>query len=316
MAAAGVTVIDQIRRELDQPIFDAASAAAADIVADRGDTVAAVLFYGSCLRLGTDEDKILDFYVLCDDLSQANDSWFLGLMNRMVPPNVYYREVDIDGRIVRSKYALMSLDGFSAAMRASRFNASFWARFAQPAALAYARNDAVRAQVDKALVDAVTTTAAKALPMCPPSFSADDLWARAFELTYRAELRAEDAAGKGREIFLEYADRYRAITLDVLKSMGAVGHDPVAGQYDCEIPGSRRSRAAFVWRLRMVYGKAVSLVRLMKAALTFSGGLDYLAWKIRRHSGVDIEVSPWQRRHPLIGGLWLYVQNRGGGGFR
>jgi hypothetical protein len=46
---------------------------------------------------------------------------------------------------------------------------------------------------------------------------------------------------------------------------------------------------------------------LMKASFTFQGGIDYIAWKLERHTGIPVEVSPRVRRHPLIYGwgmLW------------
>ena len=43
----------------------------------------------------------------------------------------------------------------------------------------------------------------------------------------------------------------------------------------------------------------------MKAAFTFTGGIDYVAWKIERHSGQKVELSDWQKRHPIIAGLLL-----------
>ena len=43
----------------------------------------------------------------------------------------------------------------------------------------------------------------------------------------------------------------------------------------------------------------------MKAAFTFEGGADYAAFKIERHTGRKIEVTPWQRRHPLLAGLLM-----------
>ncbi|MFN3232575.1 MAG: hypothetical protein ACE363_10490 [Alphaproteobacteria bacterium] len=308
-------VRDQIDRELDQEIFRSAQMAANDLADLHGATVAAVLFYGSCLRLGTDDDKILDFYVLCDDLRAANGSWFLGVLNHLLPPNVYYREIETDNRTIRSKYALMSLEDFEAAMRPTRFNPSFWARFAQPAALAYVRDPTGRGRLANALTQAVVTAVTKAAPMCTSQVSADALWSRLFELTYRAELRAEKAESKGREIFGEYADRYRSITEDALRRAGALSSPKEGDAFSIEIERGARRRATIAWRFRILHGKGLSLLRLMKAAITFSGGLDYLAWKIRRHSGVEIEVKPWQRRHPLIGGLWLYLTNRGGGGF-
>jgi len=39
--------------------------------------------------------------------------------------------------------------------------------------------------------------------------------------------------------------------------------------------------------------------------MTFAGGADYIAWKINRHAGTDIQLKPWQRRHPLLAGLSL-----------
>jgi hypothetical protein len=59
------------------------------------------------------------------------------------------------------------------------------------------------------------------------------------------------------------------------------------------------------WRWRRIEGKALSIARLAKASLTFAGGAEYIAWKINRHAGTDIQLKPWQRRHPLLAGLSL-----------
>jgi hypothetical protein len=44
------------------------------------------------------------------------------------------------------------------------------------------------------------------------------------------------------------------------------------------------------------------------ASFTFAGGADYIAWKINRHAGTKIELTPWQRRHPLIAAISLLPQ--------
>jgi hypothetical protein len=46
-------------------------------------------------------------------------------------------------------------------------------------------------------------------------------------------------------------------------------------------------------------------MRLAKASFTFTGGIDYLAWKINRHAGTEIVIKPWQRRWPLLGAITL-----------
>ncbi len=49
----------------------------------------------------------------------------------------------------------------------------------------------------------------------------------------------------------------------------------------------------------------LALLRLAKASFTFAGGIDYLAWKINRHAGTDIQITAWQRRWPLVAALIL-----------
>ena len=59
------------------------------------------------------------------------------------------------------------------------------------------------------------------------------------------------------------------------------------------------------WRLRMVHGKLRALLRLIKAFFTFAGGLDYLAWKLARHSGQPVLIPDRVRRRPLLYG-WAF----------
>ena len=59
------------------------------------------------------------------------------------------------------------------------------------------------------------------------------------------------------------------------------------------------------WKRRRFKGKVLSALRLIKAAFTFQGGADYLAWKIERHSGVAVELSEFERRHPILASVWL-----------
>ena len=54
-------------------------------------------------------------------------------------------------------------------------------------------------------------------------------------------------------------------------------------------------------------------VRLVKAAFTFDGAARYAAWKIERHTGVPIMLTPWRERHPILaapGVLWRVWRER------
>jgi hypothetical protein len=58
------------------------------------------------------------------------------------------------------------------------------------------------------------------------------------------------------------------------------------------------------------------VLRLLKALFTFKGGIDYVLWKIERHSGVTIEVAPRLRRIPLIGIAVIFWRLYRRGAFR
>jgi len=88
---------------------------------------------------------------------------------------------------------------------------------------------------------------------------------------------------------------------------------PPTQDYRTEIPSLRRLRNRVGWKIRAVQGKLLSLARLIKALFTFEGGLDYIAWKLERHSGVHVDIPERVRRYPLIfvWGLFWDLYRRG-----
>ena len=62
----------------------------------------------------------------------------------------------------------------------------------------------------------------------------------------------------------------------------------------------RRRRLLAWWRLRARLGKPLNLLRLAKATTTFDGAADYAAWKLYRHTGISLEVTPFRAKHPLL----------------
>jgi hypothetical protein len=83
-------------------------------------------------------------------------------------------------------------------------------------------------------------------------------------------------------------------------------------EYVTEIDAATRRAARRHWCRRRLQGKLLSVLRLLKALFTFEGGLDYIAWKLERHSGPRVEIPERVRRWPLIfvwGLVWrLYRQ--------
>lgn len=286
-------------------------------VAERfGESALAVLFYGSCLRTGTD-DGLVDLYVLVDGYRSAYGAGALAVANRLLPPNVFYLELPLEDRVVRAKYAVLSLDQFRAG-NSRWFHSYLWARFAQPAGMLWVRDEGAALQVAASLSDAVATFVARALPQAGPEFDARRLWSVGLGLTYRAELRSErpDRAGSLLDAAPAY---YEKVTAAVLARapfpvQRLPGEGPAA--FRAEIPAAVRFRNRVGWRVRAVQGKALSVLRLLKAAFTFHGGLDYVLWKIERHSGVRVEVPPHLQDRPIRAALVLAWRLYRQGAFR
>lgn len=250
--------------ELAIPVDSRVNAMAAAIAARHPGTLA-VLFYGSCLRDAT-LNGMLDFYVIVADYRRAFGARWLAAANRLLPPNVFpFAQNDLS-----AKYAVLSFDDLRRETGVEARDPSTFARLAQPLRLVWGDVDAVR----PAIVQAVCTL----LSVTPKQ--AGDPWRGAFAATYASELRAERAGRPGSIVDAEPA-RYAAFLA-------------------AAAPLPDRSH---LWPRIRRWSKVRQLAKLAKASLTFAGGIDYLAWKIARHSGEAVTVTPWQRRHPLLAAL-------------
>jgi predicted nucleotidyltransferase len=283
-------------------------AALRDAVALRfGDSLVGILLYGSCLRSGDMTDGLVDLYVVVDGYSRAYGRTHLAVLNWLLPPNVFYIEVDAAASRIRAKFAVVSLNDLLRGTTNRWFNPYLWGRFAQPMAQLAARDRQAAMRMRAALLQASTTLLHQALPMLPPRFTARELWETALALSYRTELRPE---GPNRVVHLydTYPRYYEALTGPLLDRLpygvsgGAVDKN---GVFSTDIPRRVRTVATVAWFGRRVQGRALHVLRLVKAAFTFSGGIDYLLWKLERHTGVRIEETDPVRRHPLIFGWGL-----------
>ncbi|MDX6748640.1 hypothetical protein SH611_02355 [Geminicoccaceae bacterium 1502E] len=302
-----MTVLLERIERIIAPDLDRAASPAVHAVAEAarrpwGRGILAILFYGSCLRSGDDEGKLVDLYLVAESYQSVHRHRLPRLLNRLVPPNVYYVETPFEGRTVRAKYALVSLEQLARLVEPQTENPYFWARFAQPTGILWTRDGEAAARLRRVLAQAVASMAAAARPLAGAEPTPRRLWVEALAQTYATELRSEPE-GKGNELFDHAPERWEALGRLLLESL------PVPGK---EEEGAARAR----WRRRRRNGKLWSIARLVKAAFTFQGGADYLVWKIERHSGVRMELTPWQRRHPVLAAPVLYLKYRRLGAFR
>jgi hypothetical protein len=274
---------DLVAEELSLPVDPRVSAMAAAIAAKHGTASRAVLFYGSCLRQKQLDGLMLDFYLIVSDYSAAYDKTWLAVANRLIPPNVFYFEHD--GLV--AKYAVLSEPDFAHECSPEAWTVSTTARFAQPSRLVWSTDESAAERAIDAVSQAVPTLLGWTLSLASNNISTLDLWKRAFQLTFGAELRAE-RGDRSAQIVETDPERYERFA----QSAGML----------IDYLGVRGQRW---WRGKQRHGKIYSIFRLAKASLTFAGGAEYIAWKINRHAGTAIQLKPWQRRHPLLAGISL-----------
>lgn len=249
----------------------------------------AVLFYGSILRTG-DLSGVLDYYVL----TQAPPAGWRGVFTRILWPDVSYHELAHEGQVLRAKVASMTLAQFQRATSGAGADTTIWARFVQPSALVWAAEGARELVVD-AVTDACRTASRFAQALGLVGGSPRSLWTALFQETYKAELRVEKA---GREISILTFDpqRYDRVMEAVQNDQGGV------------LAERERTALRKAWGPRRLAGKPLNVARLVKAAFTFQGAARYAAWKIQRHTGVEVEVTPWRERHPILSAPAVLLQ--------
>lgn len=292
---------DLVAAELAEPVDPRAAKMAAAIAALYPGAARAVLFYGSCLRTSDLDGQMLDFYLIVSSYDAAYGKSWLSRANRLIPPNVF----PFEHEGLAAKYAVLSEADFLSLNGPDTLSVSVWARFAQPSRLAWQADEAAAAAAVAAVSRAAPTLLAAAAPMISKRpVSALDLWREAFALTYRAELRAE-RGGRASSIVDFDPDRYARLTGPALEA-GGIGSCAADGTLRLAPADEAAHRQALrLWARRRRAGKALSVLRIAKASGTFAGGIDYLAWKINKHAGTDIRITPWQRRWPLLGAIIL-----------
>lgn len=306
MDAARSPLVATLARELGQAADDGAVAVAEEIRRRHGETVSAMLFYGSCLRRASTEG-VLDFYVLVDDVDRAHASRRVAWLNRVLPPNVLYLEHHHAGQVLRAKYAVMSLRQFETLVSLSSFDTRVWSRFCQPACLVWARGATVRERVAVAVARATLTAVERMRVWLPGKgpvqrFRGEELWQGGFRETYRAEPRSEGPETIA-ALYAAAPDRYEKVLREALHELERRGRLVVESdgeQIELRSDPQERARLRRAWRLRRPVAKLVAVLGIGKTPFTFDDWVSYVIFKLERHGGEPIEISDRQRRHPFL----------------
>lgn len=296
MNAVSGALAERIAARLDGPVDPAVATFAAGLAREAG--ARAVLFYGSNLRTGA-LDGVLDFYILLPGTNEAT-----------IWPTVSYHERADGQATLRAKVATMRLTTFARAASGVLADTTIWARFVQPSALIWAEDKAARDEVFTAIGAACTTAARLATALGPISGQAEDYWRALFRATYKAELRVEKR-GREEDILSVNAGHFAGLLPLALEAAGIPARQD-GTLLTPDLTVAERRRVLGWWKRRQRLGKPLNAIRLVKASTTFDGAARYAAWKIERHTGMAVKLTPFRERFPLLAApqvlwdLWRY----------
>jgi len=287
-----------IEAELASPAPDAVVELAKALADPARD--AAILYYGSTLRTG-DLTGILDVYRLTH---RPHRRGLRGLVERVLWPEVSYHEVELAGRTLRAKVATLPLGVFRRAAEGRTLDTTIWARFVQPTQRVWSAGAETAQEAAQAVQAAVVTAARHAAALGPETGRADAFWLALFRKTYAAEFRME-TTDRADTVMASGAARYAAV-LPLAWEAGGVPFE----RDDAGLRPAKRGLPG--WTLPDLMGKPLNVARILKAAFTFDGAARYAAYKVERHTGIEIVVTPFRERHPFLAapGAWLELQKR------
>ena len=297
------------RAEHAEPTAPEVSWFVEEILRRHGTAVSAVLFYGSCLRKKNVIGGVLDFYAIVDSYRSAYGRSWLALANAVLPPNVFMVSVRRGSQEAHAKYAVLSREDFARGVTGATLHSIVWARFCQPSRLVYARDDAAREAAARNSAEAAVTMVRTAMALAgvrgERDLDPEALWQEGFRATYGTELRTERPETI-RELFAAAPERYAKVTALAAAELAARGDIVMpaaeASPLRVVVDPAWSSELARRWRRRTPRAKVVYFFRLIKSAFTFGDWLPYALWKLGRHTGVSVELTPLQRRYPLIFG--------------
>lgn len=281
-----------------------------ELTAKFGDAIDGIILYGSCLRSNDFENKVIDLYLIVDNYRNAYREKYLSILNGFLPPNVFYLEANYQDNIIRAKYSVISREDFETGVL-SWFHSYLWARFAQPVRILFSRDDKCRNRLHVIIACSVLNFLRTTLPLMGQcTANVEKIWINGLTYAYTAELRPERENRAKQLTYLNMGD-YTRLTCYAAPALTDLITPEPRGYYRCLAGTGNQRQAHRNWRLRRWQGRILSVLRLIKATFTFRDCINYAAWKIQRHTGVSITVTPAMQRHPVLKGstiLWQLMR--------
>lgn len=279
------------------------------LVASGGGAVRAVVLFGSQLvRASPDLHSAWDLVVVVDRYGpfhralvaaghHRRPAWLLSALGRVLPPNITAFQGEEGGAL--AKCAIVSAPDFVRALGPRARDHFLKGRMVQQVAPIWTRSAADSDWVDECLAAARRDVLRWAGPYLEEPFTGAGLAHRMLQVSYAGELRPERSDRV--EAVFQAQRAYLTLTFEtMLEEAERRGRVRSVGEGRFVLvpppgPGDRlRTSLYFAW------SKVRATLRWGKHILTFNDWLTYIQKKVERRTGLEIEVSTWERRLPLL----------------
>ena len=293
---------------LDRPAEPDTARLAAFVAHAFGSSTLALVHYGShAQRTEVSADSARDFIVVLEDYPAAYRSLAAVLgtrfrpgtasaLNRILPPNVL--SIAAPDSPLRAKCAVLSLGDLERGCSARARDHFVRGRLFQQVHLVWSRDAAAAAAVTEALIEARRCTFEWVRPFLPARFDARGYCLQLLRTSYAHEIRPE-----GHERLAALLEDQGPTILPMFESLladlserGVLAREGVEYR-DLEPPGAV-ARARIGWWFTV--SKLRATLRWIKYIALYDDWLDYVVRKIERRSGVRMELTPRERRWPLL----------------
>jgi hypothetical protein len=288
------------------------TAAASQLALLGGDAVLGVVFFGS-RRSGAahaDSFSAHDFFVVVGAYLPFYTSLhrkgaihrgprLMALVSHALPPTQLSLRLETGShQPFHAKCSIVDIRSFQRETSLRRRDHFCIGRLFQPSEVVYAATPAAGEAILDALVSAHTETYAWVRPWLAGSFDAEAYCRTLLRVSLSQEIRPEPE-GRAQALFAAQRDEIVPAYEGFLADLVLVGELLPEGE------GFRLARPVSLGerlRLRAYFARSLvrATLRWAKHMVTFEGWLDYILRKVRRHGGADIELSPRERRLPLL----------------
>jgi len=219
-------------------------------------------------------------------------------LNAVLPPNQLRLSLDGPKGPVTAKCAVIDLGDLERSTSARRRDHFCAGRLFQPVEIVHSADAPTAERIFACVLSAHRETWAWVRPWLPERFDADAYYRRALEVSLSGEIRPESSR-RAAALYEAQVEHRRAVYPSLLSELESRGE---LQRLDDAWRPTHPPGALERLRLRTYFAasKVRATLRWFKYVVTFDDWLDYIVLKVERHTGRHIELTPAQRRYPLL----------------